>query len=479
MIGQILDGRYRVTEVLSKGGFGHTFLAQDTKRPGFPVCVVKQLKPAFSEPELLQVAHKLFEREAEILEALGKHPQIPRLLAYFEENSEFYLVQEYIDGHTLDRELVAGKPLAEDRVIAILTEVLEILEFVHSHSVIHRDIKPENIIRSRENNRLYLIDFGAVKQVVNNQNRQATAIGTVIGTFPYITIEVCHGKPQFSSDIYALGMIGIKAITGAKLEPYMGGGFEMDSQGRILWRDRATVSDEFAEVLTKMVNQQYQQRYQSATEALEDLRRLQPIQDTIPDARSYQSIPGRIDNNSNVQTYVDKRTVISSLPNQESRSSTPSFSTNPSITNPTNKLMIGIGLAAVVLIPVTIWAINMIPTPTSLPKLVLDGKFTEGILTATNVCPEIQQENIFCQKYTLKGQKGQNITIEMDSKDFDPMLTLLKPDGTQLEINSDIAPNNSNARIIRNLPDDGNYTVIARTSFPGELGKFTIRASAN
>jgi serine/threonine-protein kinase len=485
MIGKILDGRYLVTEVLSKGGFGHTFLAQDTKRPGSPVCVVKQLKPAFSEADLLKVAHKLFEREAEILEALGKHPQIPRLLAYFEENSEFYLVQEYIDGHTLDRELIPNKPLSENQVIAIFIEVLEILEFVHSHSVIHRDIKPENIIRSRETNKLFLIDFGAVKQIINNQNRQATAIGTVIGTFPYITLEVCHGKPQFSSDIYALGMIGIKAITGAKLEPYMGGGFEMDSLGKILWRDRAVVSDEFAEILTKMVHQDYRQRYQTAAEAIAELRVLQPLQDTLPDARYSSQAGGHFNTVHQTGEYSSsplgqntRPTIISEIPSQSQQlSSSPSHAQQSPSASSGKKLAIGVGIAAIVVIPVAYFIINMLSE--SLPELATDNKFNEGILTASNVCKDIQAQGIFCQKYSLKGTKGQRVTIEMNSQDFDPMLVLLNSDGSQLEINDDISPENSNAKLDKiPLPNDGSYTVIARTTFAGEVGKYTISASA-
>jgi serine/threonine protein kinase len=443
MIGKILDGRYKITKDLSKGGFGHTFLAQDTKRPGSPICVVKQLKPAFSDPQLLKVAQKLFEKEAETLEALGKHPQIPSLLAYFEENSEFYLIQEYINGYTLDKELIPGQPLGETQVIQLLLEVLEILEVVHHYPVIHRDIKPENIIRSRENNKLFLIDFGAVKQVINNQ-KQATAVGTVIGTFPYMTLEVCHGNPQFNSDIYALGMIGIKAITGAKLEPYMGGGFPVDSQGKLLWRNGVNVSNELAEILTKMVYQDYHQRYQTAREAIADLSQL---------------VPGRTISKDLFPQPINPSTTI-----QKEKSSS------------NKKLLIGLGIAAAIVIPGAFFALKMTSNTPSFPQLATDGQFSQANLSPEYPCKEIAQENIFCQKYAIAGRKGQKLTIEMNSQDLDPQLILLKPDGSQLEINSDIAPNNPNARISVNLPTDGTYTIIARTTFAGEGGRYTIRA---
>lgn len=464
MIGRILDGRYKITQNLSKGGFGHTFLAQDTKRPGSPVCVVKQLKPAFSDPQLLQVAQKLFQKEAETLESLGKLSQIPRLLAYFEENSEFYLVQEYINGYTLDKELVPGQALEDKQVINLLLEVLEILAVVHSQTVIHRDIKPENIIRNREDNKLFLIDFGAVKQVINNQ-KQATAVGTVIGTFPYMTLEVCHGNPQFNSDIYALGMIGIKAITGAKLEPYMGGGFPMDTQGNILWRNGMTVSDRLAEILTKMTHQDYRQRYQTATEVIEDLRSLRPEYKFDREGNRYPSKPINIPTTLQTQGSSSTATVVSSPPIQIASSS------------PNKTLLIGIGIASAVVISLAFLVLRITSNKPSFPQLAIDGQFSEGILTAQNVCSDIAQENIFCQKYAIAGRQGQKLTIEMNSKEIDPQLVLLKPDGSQLEINSDIAPNNSNAIISVNLPRDGTYTVIARTTFAGESGRYTIRAS--
>ncbi|MGK7952305.1 MAG: protein kinase [Xenococcaceae cyanobacterium] len=134
----LLDGRYRIVSYLAEGGFGHTYLAKDTRRPSCPKCVVKQLKPDISNTNMLENARRLFRTEAETLEKLGEHSQIPRLLAYFEKDGEFYLIQEFIKGTTLIHELKLGEPWSEQQICQMLIEVLEILSFVHENKVIHR-----------------------------------------------------------------------------------------------------------------------------------------------------------------------------------------------------------------------------------------------------------------------------------------------------------------------------------------------------
>lgn len=189
MIGQLLDGRYQIDQVLGGGSFGQTFLAKDIKRPGYPRCVVKQLRYISNNPQALQIARRLFKTEAEILEKLGQHDQIPTLLADLEENQEFYLVQQFILGHTLTEEILPGQPWSENLVISLLKEVLEILVFVHGQGVIHRDIKPANVMRRDLDGKLVLIDFGAVKEL-NTQMQQGQLIPTVaIGTPGYMPIE--------------------------------------------------------------------------------------------------------------------------------------------------------------------------------------------------------------------------------------------------------------------------------------------------
>lgn len=277
MIGQLLDRRYRIVQLLSSGAFGQTYLAADTRRPGHPQCVVKQLRPPNNNSTILKTALRLFEKEAEVLEKLGRHDQIPLLLAYFKENHNFYLVEEYIEGRPLTKELIPGSPWLEARVIRLLEEILEILVFVHSQGVIHRDVNPSNLIRRKHDKKLVLIDFGSVKEVSNQlMNGNAQALRTIAtGTPTYMPIEQFQGNPQFSSDIYAVGMIGIQALTGLEAsdlpklqDPNLSNGREMT------WHNRANTSPGLTQILDQMVHHYYGKRYQSAADVISDLREL-------------------------------------------------------------------------------------------------------------------------------------------------------------------------------------------------------------
>jgi serine/threonine protein kinase len=271
MIGSTLSGRYKIVNVLGAGGMGRTYVAEDMLRPGHPKCVVKQLRPASTDPNVLDIARRLFATEAETLERLGNHDQIPRLLAYFEHEEEFYLVQEFIDGHPLSAELHQARRWSEPQVIQLLQEILAVLSFIHNQNVIHRDIKPDNIIRRSRDNKLVLIDFGAVKQV---RMQQLTLMGqasvtVAIGTPGYMPTEQSTGKPRPSSDIYAVGMVGIQALTGV-LPTFL----HEDEDGEVIWRTLVEVHDGFAHVIDKMVRHYFKHRYQTAAEALQALYQL-------------------------------------------------------------------------------------------------------------------------------------------------------------------------------------------------------------
>ncbi|MEM6437831.1 MAG: serine/threonine-protein kinase, partial [Cyanobacteria bacterium P01_D01_bin.115] len=193
-----LRDRYRALRALGRGGFGATFLARDESLPGHPLCVIKQLRPSADAQHILDMARDLFQREAKILGKIGNHPQLPRLLDYFETNQEFFLVQEFINGKTLQQEVRQGGPFSEAGVRQFLSEALPLIQYVHDSEIIHRDIKPANLIRRDEDKKLVLIDFGAVKDKVapvQESSDQTALTAYAIGTPGYAPPEQMAMRP--------------------------------------------------------------------------------------------------------------------------------------------------------------------------------------------------------------------------------------------------------------------------------------------
>lgn len=283
MLGKLLQGRYRITQILSAGGFCQTYLAEDISLANHPTCVVKHLIRTTDQEESVEALSELLIREAEALEKLRNYDHVPQLLAHFEEQREFYLVQEFIPGQTLSAELEPGKRWSESAVVRLLQEVLSILEYVHSQGLIHRDLKPSNLIRRYPDQKIVLVDFGSVKQVwtqvVTNQGQTSTSFSIgmpatiAIGTPGYMPSEQARGRPRPNSDLYALGIIAIQALTGLNPRQLL----EDSDTGELIWQHNVKVSPALASVLTKMTRYHFQERYESATDALQALQALQPL----------------------------------------------------------------------------------------------------------------------------------------------------------------------------------------------------------
>ena len=285
----LLRDRYRVLHALGQGGFGATFLAKDESLPGQPHCVIKQLRPTATAPHVMQMARDLFEREAQTLGRIGNHPQIPRLLDYFEINEEFYLVQEYVNGSTLQQEIKRSGAFSEAGVKQFLSEILPIMQYVHSHQVIHRDLKPANLIRRSQDCKLVLIDFGAVKTQVNpvaSLSDQTALTAYAIGTPGFAPPEQMAMRPVYASDLYALGVTCLYLLTGKSPKD-----LDYDpATGELLWHKQVHISDHFAGVLKKMLEVSVRHRYQSANEILRALD-LEPYLDSL--ANSMNSVTTR------------------------------------------------------------------------------------------------------------------------------------------------------------------------------------------
>lgn len=271
MITTLLNNRYQIIQLLGAGGFGETFLAEDTYMPSHRRCVIKKLKPVVNDPSMYQLIQQRFQREAATLEALSEgSSQIPKLYAYFSENDQFFLVQEWIPGQTLATQVATTGTLSENAVREILVSLLQVLDYIHSQGIIYHDIKPNNIILRESNNQPVLIDFGAVKETMATAlNSQGKLMHTmVVGTPGFMSPEQAAGRPVFASDIYSLGLTAIFLLTG-KLPQDL----EISPQEEILWQHLVPeINLKLAAILSKAIQYHPRDRYTTANKMLEDLQ---------------------------------------------------------------------------------------------------------------------------------------------------------------------------------------------------------------
>ena len=300
--GEVIRGHYQIIRELGKGGFGVTYLVKDIDKldDAIPV-VLKQIEiPKHDAEGEARENHYLkeLEREANTLSRLN-HDRIPQFLGRFKEEDYFYIIQEYIEGHDLREELNSKTIIDEPQAREMLRGILEILEFVHQRKIIHRDIKPGNLLRRKEDQKLILIDFGAVKEIATRHTTSAgTVITKVIGTPGYMPAEQLSGNPQFNSDIYAVGIIVMQAITGLSAREISE--LPRDENGNIIWENlTSSISQEFKNIISKSICYYHRNRYLSAREILQDLEKLDRnkisynrLKSTQVVASSQQSIQG-------------------------------------------------------------------------------------------------------------------------------------------------------------------------------------------
>ncbi|MGK7908146.1 MAG: protein kinase [Synechococcus sp.] len=308
----LLGGAYEVIDNLSSGGFSVTYLARALDLPGQPHCAIKQLKPIPLNADMAR-ARQMFQREAEILFKLGSSTdRIPTLYASFEQEGEFYLVQEYIGGEELGQELRRRGRLSESETLELLKDILEGLEIVHNQDIIHRDIKPSNLMRRKSDGKIVLIDFGAVKDAITIAAAPDTSSvqrgASVVGSPGFMAPEQSLGHPQQCSDIFSVGSVAIWAITG---QPPIQSISSEGVTGALVRRDRVQLSDGMAELLYRMTDEESQNRFVDATEAL---RAVKQLRDRNPKRQS----PTAISQITSSETPVSSR----SASRQSSRLST-------------------------------------------------------------------------------------------------------------------------------------------------------------
>ncbi|MFM6357702.1 MAG: protein kinase domain-containing protein [Planktothrix sp.] len=271
-IPDLLRGRFRMIKLLGQGGFGRTYLAEDRDKLN-EKCVVKQFVPMMQGTAGLQKALELFEREAKQLQQLGHHPQIPALSAYFSENNQLYLIQQYIEGETLDKILQKQGVWTEPQVKELLISLLPVLEFIHQQKVIHRDLKPDNIMR-RRNGEYVLIDFGVAKDL--SATVIYTQVGTRVGSHGYASREQMQGGEAYAtSDLYSLGVTCFYLLTKiSPLELWLDDGYSWTTN----WQKyvKQNLSTQLKKVLDQLLKKDIGDRYSSAAQVLQDLQSPSP-----------------------------------------------------------------------------------------------------------------------------------------------------------------------------------------------------------
>ena len=387
-IGTLLRERYKIIDLLSHHtGFGITYKVKDSNHPNQPIRILKQLKkptaskldienlPILQQQEILnqywQEYLRLFRIETQALGKLGeKYEQIPTIYEQFNESGEEFYVQEYIEGHSLSQEVRQNQRLSEQETISLLIEILEVFEYIQNnpgYAIIHRDIKPDNIIRRNSDNKLVIIDFGLAKEVTVPGIKVGSVMG---GTKGYIAPEILLGKVSFASDIYSIGMIGVFAITGE--DPSYTPNLAQN------WQTKANVSPEFADILNKMIYEDYTKRFQNAKEALQALTGNQPI--PTPPLPPAPPFPW--------------------------------------------KLILGTISGIILIIGVFMAVMSILPK--SNDQLIADGKAKSGQLTSSD------QKDLISNKtydvYTFKSDKKQSLVVQIISNDFQPQLTMMKAD---------------------------------------------------
>ena len=294
----LLSGRYRVLRQLGRGGFGNTYLVEDINRFQ-ELCVLKEFNPQVRDKIALDKAHALFEREASILYQLN-HPQIPKFRELLREGNKLFLVQDYIEGPSYHELLHRRKQYAgcfsEAEVTQLLTQLLPVLQYLHSIGIVHRDISPDNLIQRNADGRPVLIDFGGVKQLVVNVRYQlgvpepySSESGqvTLLGKAGYAPEEQTEsGQVNPGTDLYALGVTALVLLTGKEPDDLY------DSRkDRWVWQDQVQISNPLGNVLNRLVAKGPSQRFQSASQVMAALNLDRPYNN---DAAWNQTMPVRM-----------------------------------------------------------------------------------------------------------------------------------------------------------------------------------------
>ena len=271
--GKLISNRYLIQRFLGQGGFGRTYLAYDTQRFG-EACVLKEFVPANRGKEVFRKSQELFEREAKILYNVD-HPQIPKFISWFTDQQRLFIVQEYIEGKTYSQVLQerlsqTGKPFSEAEVNQWLWDMLPVLDYIHKRNLIHRDISLDNVMLRADKSKPVLIDFGLAKEKISKiwsvNSTRRSSFGSVVGKWGYAPVEqIRRGVCYYCSDIYTLGVCAVVLLTGKAPD------LLLDRNFNWRWHSYVKLSEQLTAILSKMLAEKPDDRYQSANEVLREL----------------------------------------------------------------------------------------------------------------------------------------------------------------------------------------------------------------
>lgn len=295
---RIIRQRYDVIEKLDSGSSIQTYLVKDLQHPSKLQCILKQITPP-NEVGAFAGMHNLFTNAYLELQQLNTHPerQFANLIACFDEDEKFYIVQEFVAGHNLDIEINSEQQWSEAKVIDLLIEILEILEFVHAPKLSHLNLTPSNIRRREHDGKLVLIDFGVLKRISSSVGSpESEPPSQFFGAPGYIPHAGAATFPEISLDMYATGMIGIQALTG--IEPV---DLAIDRiSGEVIWRFSTLnnpgrqISPELTKILDRMIDQRLDVRYQDISQVLKDLRQLRDLGTSQPTQSRFRLLDKRL-----------------------------------------------------------------------------------------------------------------------------------------------------------------------------------------
>jgi serine/threonine-protein kinase len=274
-------GKYEIIEKVAVGGFGVIYKGWD------PFIKRKVAVKMCATPD--DEVRQRFQQEAQFVGNLV-HRNITLVFDYGVEDDIPYIVQEFLSGYDLDELLKAGVIADENTIVSILLQVCEGLAFAHEKGIVHRDIKPSNI-RVLEDGTVKIMDFGIAKSVLAAS--KLTQTGIALGTAGYLAPEQIQGKPIDSrTDVFALGVVAYELVTGTRP-------FESATLSNVLYKIlneeppspseiNGQCSEGLEQVIRKTMAKEPLDRYQSADELLDDLRRL--ALDAAPDVQSTKEL---------------------------------------------------------------------------------------------------------------------------------------------------------------------------------------------